>query len=62
MKCPKCKAEIDHVNVYSQCLQVAHLKGKAIESYEPVDSQDILETLDIECTECGESLIGVVEE
>jgi hypothetical protein len=60
MKCPHCKKKIDHVNIYSECVQVGELKGKKIAHYEAVD--EILMTNDIECPECSGSLLDVVEQ
>ena len=60
MKCPKCKKEIDYVNVYSECVQHGELEGNNIKEYGAVD--EILETLDIECPECTASIKDVVGE
>lgn len=59
MQCPECKAEIDHVNVLSQCIQKAHLEGNKLVEYE---HPDVLDTEIIECPECGANLTDMVEE
>lgn len=58
MKCPYCGEEIDHVNVYSQCCQKGTLEGNNVVEYE---YPDVMDTQDIECSECGTSLLGVVK-
>ena len=50
MKCPKCKKEIEYVNVISTCWQKAELKGNEIVDYGEV--KDIEKLLFIECPEC----------
>lgn len=60
MRCPFCNKEIERVIVYSECYQYGYLSGKAIIDYGSV--QEVLETIDIECPECGNSLKGLVEE
>lgn len=60
MRCPNCKQEIEHVNVYSQCLQFAELKGKRIANFGVVE--EILETLGIECPECQADITKEVTE
>ena len=50
MECPKCKKEIEYVNVISNCWQKAELKGNKIIKYGSV--QAVLDTQFIECPEC----------
>ncbi len=59
MKCKGCGKEIDTVLVVSKCTQIAFLEEKEIVDYGSVD--DILETLEIVCRECGFNLSGEVE-
>jgi len=59
MKCPECKKEIDHVRVYSECLQIGALEGNKITDYGLVE--EILETQGIECPECNEDITKYVE-
>lgn len=49
-KCPECGAELERVNVISECWQKAELKGDKITDYGSVE--DILDTLYVECPEC----------
>jgi Zn finger protein HypA/HybF involved in hydrogenase expression len=60
MQCPGCKKQISRVNVYSECYQHGYLEGNKIASYGSVE--EILETVAIECPECGHDLEPLVEE
>jgi len=61
MKCPKCKKEIERVNVYSECRQTAWLKGNKIDTYDSVE--EVLDTTTgIECPECGEDIKKYIKE
>lgn len=61
MQCPKCKAIINTVNVYSQCYQKASLNDEGIVSdYGSVE--EILETMAIECPECAEDITKICTE
>lgn len=61
MKCPNCGKEIETVNVYSQCVQKAEVdkEGKVID-YTAVE--EVLETLGIECSECGADITEIIKE
>lgn len=59
MKCPHCKKRIDHVFVYSGCVQRGDLEGRKVVAY---DDLEILSTTDIECPECTESIKNYVKE
>ena len=59
MKCPKCKAGINHVFVYSKSSQIGHLEDNKIIDYQ---DNEILETLEIDCSECGEDITKFVKE
>jgi hypothetical protein len=62
MKCPKCKKEIEEVNVIGECWQVATLEEgtNIIEEYGEVE--DILKTIRIECPECQKDITKHVKE
>jgi DNA-directed RNA polymerase subunit RPC12/RpoP len=60
MECPKCKKEINHVNVFSQCWQRADLEGNQIVEYGIVE--DVLETQGIECPLCGGDVSEFIKE
>jgi len=66
MRCPKCKTDIDKVKVTSKCWQWGYLEPedsldpKKIKEYGSVE--DILDTLKIECPNCGANLTHIVEE
>jgi len=62
MKCPGCKKVINKVRVFSQCSQSGFLREKTrtISWYD--NDITVLETLDIECPDCGESLKDKVKE
>lgn len=60
MKCPKCKKEINQVVVTSECWQYGELEGNKIKDYGSVE--EILNTIDVDCPECGESIKDAVEE
>lgn len=60
MKCPKCKAEIDHVLVFSKCLQHGELRDNKIIDYGGIE--EVFETLSIECPICCQNLKGHVKE
>ena len=61
-QCPKCKAKLDNVNVYSQCLQCGELDGNKVDSYRRSSVEEVLETLAIECPECGADITKLIEE
>ena len=54
MKCPKCKKEIEYVNVISKCWQKAQLENNKIIDYGSV--QEVLDVQFIECPECLEKI------
>ena len=60
MICPNCKAEIEDVNVYSECYQRASLEGNKVVDYGGVE--ELLETVGIECPKCGHDIMDLVEE
>ena len=60
MKCPKCKENIEYVNVISRCRQEGELKDNRIVDYGSVE--EIEETLSIECPLCQEDLSDMIEE
>lgn len=49
-KCPKCKKEIEYVNVVSNCWQKVQLEGNKLIDYGSV--QEVLDTQFIECPKC----------
>ena len=59
MKCPNCKAEINHVYIYSECVQDATIDedGNVLE-YESLEA--LAETTAIECPECMGSLMEII--
>ena len=60
MICPKCKNEIESVNVFSECYQRAELKGNKIVEYGSVE--EILDDInDIECPKCQASIKDDIE-
>jgi len=60
MKCPKCKKEIDEVNVISECWQKAEIDKGKVFNYGSIE--EILETKKVECPECYEDISNYVEE
>lgn len=66
MKCPKCKKEIDHVDIISDygSSSVGYLKGNEIVEYEVIKrrmGEEFSEIISIECPECGEDISDSVE-
>jgi len=60
MKCQKCKKEIEFVWVISRCQQKGWLKDNKIDEYDSVD--EILDTIIIECPECGNDIKKYIKE
>lgn len=60
MICKHCKKEINRVNAYSECWQKCELEGNKITDWGSVE--EVLETVGIECPECGGDLSKEVEE
>ncbi len=58
-KCPKCGAEINHVEVYSRFFQKATLRGNETVDY---TSPDFIETDYINCPQCGEEITSEIKE
>jgi len=66
MKCPKCKKEIDHVDITSDygSSSVGYLKGNKIVEYEMVVrcmGEEFSEIISIECPECGNDISNSIE-
>jgi len=59
-KCPKCKKEINRVNVLSECWQKAELIGNKIVNYSSIE--ETLETKKIECPECHKNIDKHIKE
>jgi len=62
MRCPKCKKEIDHVDITSDygSSSVGYLKGNKIVEYE-IMSEEFSELISIECPECNKDISDSVE-
>lgn len=60
MKCPYCEKEIEKVAIYSECKQYGELKENHIVEYSSVE--EIFETKDIECPECGADIKNCIVE
>jgi len=58
MKCKGCGQDIDLVRVYQECWQEGTLKGKCVVEYGLIEE---IETIAVECFECGENLADEVE-
>lgn len=66
MKCPKCKKEIDHVDIISDygSSSVGYLKGNKIVEYEIVKTEtgeELSELTFIHCPECSKDISDSVE-
>lgn len=59
MLCPKCKTEINKVNVISECWQEVTLDGNKLIDYNDVQ---IGKTLKIECPKCQANITKYVKE
>ena len=59
MKCPKCKKEINWVYVFKEFKSRGHLEGNKIVNY---NLQEPINTIAIECPECGEDISAVIDE
>ena len=60
LRCPECDTDLVEVRVYSQCYQVGTLEGDKIVEYSGVE--EVLETLSIECAECGAEITNLIQE
>jgi len=60
MKCPKCKKEINQVNIVNECWQKAGInkKGKIVD-YGSIE--EILEPVKIECPECFDDISQYID-
>jgi len=61
MKCPKCKKEINNVNVIYKCWQKAELLGNKIINYGR-EIEETLEITKIECPKCHKDISNYVNE
>jgi len=59
-KCPKCKKEIDKVNVISECWQKAELVKNKIVDYDSIE--ETIKTIKIECPECYKDISKYIKE
>ena len=65
MKCPKCKKELEYVNVLSRCWQKGYLKETKDDFIGEIDDyvfMEITETTDLECPECFEYITKFIRE
>lgn len=61
LRCPSCNAKLEVINVYSECYQKATVDDNGrIEEYGTIE--EILETIGIECSQCGQSIVTLIKE
>ena len=61
MKCYHCQTEINHVYIYSECVQKVSIDEFC--NATDYESPEVLEkTLAVECPECQESLMDIIKE
>lgn len=58
--CPNCKSELEYIDAYSQCRQKVSLdKENRVVNYSSVE--EVYETSNFECPNCGEDLTELVK-
>lgn len=59
MQCPECRAELDKVDIYSECKQTGYVKDNKIVDYSLVNSVGATDR--IECPNCCEDITNLKE-